>query len=88
MKNLKKLPTKQLEKFSNIFTQLGLVLVLFIVYITLEHETPQKTIAVLNTKNSTTIYMIPDKTILFQKEKKWLPLQKYYNQKYLYQKKW
>jgi len=70
MKNLKKLPTKQLEKFSNIFTQLGLVLVLFIVYITLEHETPQKTIAVLNTKNSTTIYMIPDETILFQKEKK------------------
>lgn len=42
MKNLKKLPTKQLEKFSNIFTQLGLVLVLFIVYLTLEHKTPQK----------------------------------------------
>ena len=38
MKNLKKVPTKQLEKFSNIFTQLGLVLVLFIVYLTLEHK--------------------------------------------------
>lgn len=45
MKNLKKLPTKQLEKFSNIFTQLGLVVVLFIVYLTLEHKTEQKQFA-------------------------------------------
>ena len=70
MKNLKKLPTKQLEKFSNIFTQLGLVLVLFIVYVTLEHETPQKTVAILNPESSTTIYIEPDETIVFQKEKK------------------
>lgn len=42
MKNIKKLPTKQLEKFSNIFMQLGLVLVLFVVYIVLEHKTPDK----------------------------------------------
>jgi len=42
MKNVKKLPTKQLEKFSTIFTQLGLVLVLFIVYLAIEHETEEK----------------------------------------------
>ncbi len=57
MKNLKKLPTKQLEKFSNIFTQLGLVLVLFIVYLTLEHKTPQ-------TKSVAADYDIPDRVIL------------------------
>ena len=57
MKNLKKLPTKQLEKFSNIFTQLGLVLVLFIVYLTLEYKTPQ-------TKSVAADYDIPDRVIL------------------------
>lgn len=36
----KKYPKKQLEKFSAIFMQLGLVLVLFTIYITLEHESP------------------------------------------------
>ena len=41
MKNLKKDPTKQLEKFSTIFMQLGLVLVLFVVYIIFEHESEQ-----------------------------------------------
>ncbi|TCI84453.1 energy transducer TonB [Tenacibaculum sp. M341] len=39
MKKLKKNPKLQLEKFSTVFTQLGLVLVLFIVFIALEHET-------------------------------------------------
>ncbi|PKH49730.1 hypothetical protein CXF68_03030 [Tenacibaculum sp. Bg11-29] len=39
MKSQKKNPRKQLEKFSSIFTQLGLVLVLFIVFVSLEHET-------------------------------------------------
>lgn len=39
MKKLKKNPKLQLEKFSTIFTQLGLVLVLFIVFLALEHET-------------------------------------------------
>ncbi|WP_439128328.1 energy transducer TonB [Polaribacter sp.] len=70
MKNLKKLPTKQLEKFSNIFTQLGLVLVLFIVYVTLEHKTPQKTVAILSTESKIPIFIEPDETIVFQKEKK------------------
>ena len=57
MKNLKILPTKQVEKFSNIFTQLGLVLVLFIVYLTLEYKTPQ-------TKSVAADYDIPDRVIL------------------------
>ncbi|WP_299833455.1 energy transducer TonB [uncultured Tenacibaculum sp.] len=39
MKKFKKNPKKQLEKFSTIFMQLGLVAVLFIVYITLEYKT-------------------------------------------------
>ena len=42
MNTKKKLPRKQLDKFSNIFTQLGLVLVLFVVYVTLEHTTEEK----------------------------------------------
>ncbi|AUC16417.1 hypothetical protein BTO06_15220 [Tenacibaculum sp. SZ-18] len=46
MKKLKKHPRKQLEKYSNIFTQLGLVLVLFIVFVTLEHQTEKKSEAI------------------------------------------
>ena len=42
MKAQKKNPRKQLEKFSSIFTQLGLVLTLFIVFVSLEHETEKK----------------------------------------------
>ncbi|CAL2103968.1 Protein TonB [Tenacibaculum sp. 190130A14a] len=47
MKMPKKYPKKQLEKFSAIFMQLGLVLVLFVVYLALEHETSvsQSTVA-------------------------------------------
>ena len=37
MKNVKKNPNLQLEKFSNVFMQIGLVLVLFVVYISLEY---------------------------------------------------
>ena len=57
MKNLKKLPSKQLEKFSTIFTQLGLVLVLFIVYVTLEHETKQSRFIVQSSYEPTTIFV-------------------------------
>ncbi|QTD36563.1 energy transducer TonB [Polaribacter batillariae] len=73
MKNLKKLPTKQLEKFSNIFTQLGLVLVLFVVYITLEHQTEEKTIETLGISNVVPTYIEPDQNIVFQKEEKVKP---------------
>jgi len=69
MKNVKKLPTKQLEKFSTIFTQLGLVLVLFIVYLTLEHKTLQKSVAIYVTEVREAVYVEPDTEIIFQKEK-------------------
>lgn len=42
MKNVKKYPKKQLEKYSIIFTQLALVLVLFVVYQVMEHQTKQE----------------------------------------------
>ncbi|MDX6745635.1 energy transducer TonB [Polaribacter sp. PL03] len=73
MKNLKKLPTKQLEKFSNIFTQLGLVLVLFVVYISLEHETENKTVETLAKSNTDIFIMQPDQVPVFQKEVKMKP---------------
>lgn len=53
MKKLKKIPRLQLEKFSNIFMQLGLVLVLFIVFIALEHKTEKAdTVAIFNPKDN------------------------------------
>ena len=70
MKNLKKLPTKQLEKFSNIFMQLGLVLVLFVVYVFLEHETEQKTAIVITEPETTPVYISPDETIIFKRKPK------------------
>ena len=42
MKMSKKYPRKQIEKFSTIFMQIGLVLVLFVVFLSLEHETEYK----------------------------------------------
>ncbi len=50
MKAQKKNPRKQLEKFSSIFTQLGLVLTLFIVFVSLEHET-KKDVAVFEPRH-------------------------------------
>lgn len=46
MNTEKKNPRKQLEKFSTIFTQLGLVLTLFIVFVALEHETKKDLVIV------------------------------------------
>jgi protein TonB len=73
MKNLKKQPTKQLEKFSNIFTQLGLVLVLFIVYVTLEYETPKKQFTVSVYDASEPIIIQPDQILEFTIEPKIKP---------------
>ena len=70
MKNLKKLPAKQLEKFSTIFTQLGLVLVLFIVYVVLEHKTPEKSLAVLPPLIVKTVNLDPDQPYEFKREPK------------------
>lgn len=69
MKNVKKLPTKQLEKFSTIFTQLGLVLVLFIVYLTLEHKTLQKSVAIYEPEIRENVYVDPDTEVFFTAEK-------------------
>lgn len=68
MKNLKKLPSKQLEKFSTIFTQLGLVLVLFVVYLTLEYQTEQKILAIKEYQNLDRIYIEADQNVIFKKE--------------------
>ncbi|WP_343328294.1 energy transducer TonB [Polaribacter staleyi] len=73
MKNTKKLPTKQLEKFSNLFMQLGLVLVLFIVFVTLEYQTEQKTIVVLKPDKNKIVYVEPDVDVLFTKQPKVVP---------------
>ena len=51
MKAQKKHPRKQLEKFSSIFTQLGLVLTLFIVFVSLEHAT-EKDLATIDVPHS------------------------------------
>ena len=51
MKTPKKHTKKQLEKFSTIFTQLGLVLTLFVVFLVLEHETA-KDVAIVEPTNA------------------------------------
>lgn len=63
METQKKKPRKQLEKFSAIFMQLGLVLTLFVVFITLEYET-EKDMAVV----SEPYYEFTDPVFTFQKE--------------------
>ena len=83
MKNTKKLPTKQLEKFSNIFTQLGLVLVLFIVYVTLEHQTEQETAIVFKPNNVDVEYYDPTTEIIFTKEPKKQPKKEVHKQVFL-----
>ena len=70
MKNIKKLPAKQLEKFSNIFTQLGLVLVLFIVYVVLEHKTPEKSYASKDFNPPEIVRLTEDQPYEFAREPK------------------
>jgi len=73
MKNIKKVPNKQLEKFSNIFTQLGLVLVLFIVFISLEYKTEKQTVAILKNDFNEQTYIPQNETYVFVKETKVVP---------------
>ena len=40
--DLKKKPEKQLENFSKIFLQIGLVLTLFVIYVSMEYKTYEK----------------------------------------------
>jgi len=68
MRELKKSPRQQLEKFSTIFMQLGLVLVLFVVFVSLEHET-EETAMVMETKGEEIIEMTDfDIPIIYTKE--------------------
>ncbi|TYP99658.1 protein TonB [Tenacibaculum adriaticum] len=69
MKITKKSPTQQLEKFSTVFTQLGLVLVLFIVFISLEYETEQKAMIIREKDYDSTLrYIIDVRPIIFEKD--------------------
>lgn len=70
MKNIKKKPTKQLEKFSTLFTQLGLVLVLFIVYLVIEHETEQKHLAIVEHEIPNRVIILHDEIPIFKRELK------------------
>lgn len=70
MKNLHQKPLKKLDKFSNIFTQLGLVLVLFVVYILLEHKTEQTTVKQFTDNNASTYSTEPATEKLFKREEK------------------
>tara|TARA_B100000809_G_scaffold113404_1_gene111913 strand:- start:1556 stop:2296 length:741 start_codon:yes stop_codon:yes gene_type:complete len=74
MKNLKKQPSKQLEKFSNIFMQLGLVLVLFIVYVTFEHETKQRNFVVDNSYQSEIVFITQVQDVIISREPKNKPI--------------
>lgn len=71
MKNVKKYPKKQLEKYSAIFVQLSLVLVLFVVYQLLEYQTVNKNLGV-NIPERTDEYVLleVEKPVNFVKEKK------------------
>ncbi|MBL4642504.1 MAG: energy transducer TonB [Flavobacteriaceae bacterium] len=70
MKNVKKDPKKQLEKYSAVFIQLSLVLVLFVVYQVLEHETKTVKFAV-KIQDPLVDYVLveDDKPVVFSKEK-------------------
>ena len=68
MKELKKSPRQQLEKFSTIFMQLGLVLVLFVVFISLEHETEQTAEVVTPVIKEPREVFFFDKIPVFEKE--------------------
>ena len=71
MKNVKKYPKKQLEKYSVVFIQLSLVLVLFVVYQVLEHKTVNKSFGVVvPDKTDEYVFLNEDRPISFLKEKK------------------
>lgn len=69
MKLNKKNPKKQIEKFSNVFMQLGLVLALFVVFISLEHRTKQVAFILPELEqNNDDVYVLDDTPIIFKKE--------------------
>jgi protein TonB len=70
MKNSRRGPTKQLEKFSAVFMQLGLVLVLFVVHTLFEHETEQKQYVINEPVDEIETRYLPDdlRNVIIQKE--------------------
>ena len=70
MKQLKKRPTKQLEKYSTVIMQLSLVLVLFIVFQVLEHKTAQKPANIIGYEPYVLETYVVDERLPFVKEKK------------------
>lgn len=70
MKTFKKNPRKQLEKFSTIFTQLGLVLTLFIVFVSLEHETEKDLAFAYKPFDATEVVFTFEKEVIVEKKKK------------------
>jgi protein TonB len=69
MKNEKKYPKEQLEKYSTVFMQLSLVLVLFVVYQVLEYESVQKKIELANGNfDFEPIYTFDEAQVIYKKE--------------------
>jgi len=68
MKQFKKKPKHQLEKFSTIFTQLGLVLVLFVVFISLEYKTEVKTFTMQVSEEGEDIFDFSNDIPIIRKE--------------------
>lgn len=75
MQPFKKNPKKQLEKFSTIFMQIGLVLVLFVVHVFIEHETEEKRIKPDGKEIAKELVIFHEPTI-FVKEKKEVKIEK------------
>ncbi|MDG2193422.1 MAG: energy transducer TonB [Polaribacter sp.] len=69
MKQLKKRPTKQLEKYSTVIMQLSLVLVLFIVFQVFEHKTEQKPTNIIGFEPYVLEPYLVDEPLSFVKEK-------------------
>jgi len=69
MKNEKKYPKKQLEKYSTVFMQLSLVLVLFVVYQVLEYESVQKKIETADIRlDLESMYTVENTDVIYEKE--------------------
>lgn len=68
MKNSKKAPVQQLESYSALFMQLGLVVTLFIVFIAIEHQSPvEKAVYIPPSIQKHDVYTM-DHPIIFKKE--------------------
>ncbi|WP_445748099.1 energy transducer TonB [Polaribacter sp.] len=73
MKKLKKSPRKQLENFSTIFSQLGLVLGLFVVYETLEYQSEKKVFGIKDLNVQEVVSIAPNEIFEYVREPKQSP---------------